>query len=286
MAKKLVGKVAVVTGGGRGIGRDVAMLFASEGAKVVVNDFFRDPDGTSAADSVIQEIRKSGGSAVATYENVATMAGGANMVKAAIDNFSRIDVLVNNAGNTQHAKNIDLTEQEWDSVIGVHLKGHFAASKAAMPHMIKQKAGSIINFSSRGAFNGLNLSYAAAKAGVMGFTSCLAKEMKPHNVTVNCVLPSAITQLFPHKGYAAHDKSHPEGAERPGPEYVAPMVAYLASDDARGITGKFIYACGGEICLYNQPLKLGDVDVLFRKEGKFSLDELAQIVPSMISVEE
>ncbi|MBI2958606.1 MAG: SDR family NAD(P)-dependent oxidoreductase [Chloroflexi bacterium] len=285
MARKLDGKVAAVTGGGRGIGRGICLLLASEGAKVVVNDIFREADGAAAADNVVKEIQKAGGKALAAHENIATMAGGANMVKTAADAFGRIDILVNVAGNTQHASNVDLSEQEWDSVIDVHVKGHFSCCKAAMPYMIRQKSGRIINFASRGAFFGLNLAYSSAKAAVMGFSSTMAREMKPHNVTVNCILPSAITQLFPHPEYAAHDKSHPAGALRPGPEFLAPVVAYLCTDEARDITGKFIYACGGEICIYTQPLQFGAVDTMARKDGMWTIDELAQVIPSMIGEE-
>ena len=151
MAQELKGKVAVVTGGGGDIGKGIALALAAEGAKVVVNDVSRDPDGNSAADKAVEEIKKAGGTAAANYDSVATMQGGENIVKTATSNFGRIDILVNCAGNFKVVKSVEMTEEDWDSIIDVHLKGHFSCTKAAALEMMKQKSGRIINISSRGA---------------------------------------------------------------------------------------------------------------------------------------
>ncbi|MBI2958107.1 MAG: SDR family NAD(P)-dependent oxidoreductase, partial [Chloroflexi bacterium] len=154
MANRLAGKVAVVTGSGRGIGRGIAMLMAEEGARVVVNDPFGDSDGTMVADKAAKEIRDAGGVAAANYDSVATMSGGEGIIGAAIKNFGRIDILVNTAGNFVRKATLDITESEFDALMSVHVKGVFACVKAALPHMVKQKSGRIINFTSRAAFVG------------------------------------------------------------------------------------------------------------------------------------
>ncbi|MBI2957923.1 MAG: SDR family NAD(P)-dependent oxidoreductase [Chloroflexi bacterium] len=293
MANKLEGKVTVITGGGRGIGRDIALMFASEGAKVVVNDIYREPDGSSAADNVCKEIRQAGGAAVATYQNVATMDGGAGIIKGATDNFGRIDVLINNAGNYVKKPIPEMTEAIWDSIIGVHLKGHFACTMAALPHMMRQKSGRIINFSSRGAFTSRssgsagagNLAYSVAKAGILSFTTKLADEMAPYNITVNCILPSATTQLFPGDlNKRSTSDGMPRSSQKAGPDFVAPMIAYLASDNAQKITGRYIYASAGDIVLYTHPLKLAQTNVFIRKQGKWTMDELDEVVPPLLGV--
>ncbi|MBI2958630.1 MAG: SDR family NAD(P)-dependent oxidoreductase, partial [Chloroflexi bacterium] len=196
MTNKLEGKVAVVTGGGGGIGRGISLLAAKEGAKVVVADVGKRPDGTKAADSVVQEIVRAGGSAVASYGDVTTMAGGASIIKAAIDNWGRVDILVCCAGTSERTSIFDVTEEQFDRTIAVHIKGHFTVAKAAVPHMAKQRFGRIITVTSRGAFTSIRPAYGTAKAGVMGFTFALANELEPYGITVNSLSPSAVTPQF------------------------------------------------------------------------------------------
>jgi len=146
MAQKLKDKSAVITGGGSGgIGRAVALAMAAEGAKVVVNDIGRNTDGKMIADEVVAEITKNNGIAVANYDSVVTLEGGEKIIRTAIDNFGRIDILVNCAGNKPSRSTLDMTDDEWNSVLNVHLKGHFSCIKAALPSMIQQKAGAIVN---------------------------------------------------------------------------------------------------------------------------------------------
>ena len=287
--QRLSGKSAVVTGSGSiGIGRAVAIGLAAEGAKVVVNDIGSSPEGARLADLVVKQIRDAGGTAVANYDSVATMQGGENIVKTAVSNFGKIDILINCAGVFKIMPTQDMTEKDWDSVMSVHLKGHFSCCKAAMIEMMRQKSGRIINFSSRGAFHGPAvpnpsfscLAYNTAKAGILGFTTALAGELKEQGITVNCMLPSAITTLFPYEKRPITDNipipAHLE------PEYVVPMVVYLASDEAAKITGQYFYSCGGDICLYGRPLQLPGPHMFMHKPDKWTFEELSRIIPTML----
>ncbi len=290
MTKKLEGKVAVVTGAGgsRGVGRGIAKAMASEGAKVVVNDIGRRPDGAYAADKVVEEIKKAKGVAVANYDSVATMTGGENIIKSAISNFGRIDILVNCAGNFFRTPFLKISEEEWDSIIAVHEKGHFSCSRAAALHMVKQKSGRIINFSSRGAFAGRgggNVAYSTAKAGVIGFTVALSTELKDYNITVNAIFPRAMTDLFPQE----RRRENYKGDRMPftsqvDADFVAPIVVYLATDEAKDITGQFIYAGGGDICIYPPPLKEATAHSFIRKTGKWTIEELSGVVHSILGL--
>ncbi|OGO43275.1 MAG: hypothetical protein A2Z05_05020 [Chloroflexi bacterium RBG_16_60_22] len=282
MAQRLKGKSAVVTGSGDGIGRGVALALAAEGAGVVINDIGRDASGKSAADRVAAEIKKAGGAAVANYDSVATMQGGENIIKTAVSNFGRIDILVNCAGNFKAVTTVEVTEDIWDSIIAVHLKGHFSCSKAAVKEMIKQKSGRIINISSRAAaFGAASLPYSAAKAGILGMTSMLSAELKQHGITVNVILPSAETKLF--AGPAPNIGDNMPIAPDRGPEFIAPLIAYLATDKAGNITGRYFYASGGDICIYGHPFKLpGEAHMLVRKTGKWTLDELDAVIPRLL----
>ncbi len=286
MSQKLKGKSAVVTGAGNpvGIGRAVAIALAAEGASVVVNDIGHDAAGKSDADNVVAEIVRAQGKAVPSYDSVATMQGGANIIKAAVSNFGKIDILVNCAGNFIPRRFAVVTEEEWDSVISVHLKGHFACNRAAVPEMIKQKSGRIINFSSRGAtFGGGSAPYSAAKAGILGLTTALSDDLKEYGITVNAILPSAVTWLFPGEKKRMDDNT--PVASFTGPEYVAPVVLYLATEEAGNITGRFFYASGGDICIYPRPFQLpGASPVFIRKIGKWTVDEIGQVMPPLLGL--
>lgn len=281
MAKRLEGKVVVVTGGGGGIGRAVAVLSASEGAKIVVNDFSRGPDGSSAADKTVAEIMGSNSAAASNYDSVTSVAGGEKIIKSAIDAFGRVDVLVNCAGNDQRDPNLELSEEDWDRVIDVHLKGHFACAKAAIPHMIKQQGGRIINISSKGAFFSGSWAYGAAKAGVMGLTASMARQLAQYGITVNCILPSAVTPLFPHSRKSSGDGMPVVADLRPRPESIAPIIVYLASDEGKGINGRFFYSSGGDICVYAPPFTMSSANTFIRKTGEWTVDELSGILPPL-----
>lgn len=297
MSDLLKGKVTLVTGGARGIGRECSLALARAGASVVIDDLYVGDDGAGAAEATAREIEAGSGTALALREDVTSAAGAQAMVDAAVERFGRLDALVNCAGNVVKSDLVDLTEAQWDSVMGLHLKGHFLACRAAARQMASQDSGSIVTIGSRAAFwdvpENKNLprassrrpsstAYAAAKAGIMAFTSTLALELWDTGVRANCLLPSASTQLFPGT------TPNPVGGMPPAlsmdPSYVAPLVVYLASDLASAVTGRFFYASGGDICLYSQPFKLPGGGTLIRKPGMWTPEEIADVLPTMMGV--
>ncbi len=256
----LKGKVAVVTGAGRGIGREIALLLAKEGAKVVVNDFGGQGDGTGGetkvADEVVQEIKKQGGEAVGNYEAVGTMESGKKIIQTAIDKFGKIDILVNNAGILRDRMIFNMSEEEWDGVIAVHLKGTFACTRAAVPLMREQKSGRIINFTSTSGLIGNvgQANYGAAKMGIVGFTKVVALDMARYNVTANSIAPFAWTRLIGTIPTETEDqKKRVEKMKKMSPAHIAPLVAYLATDEAQYISGQIFGVRGKEIFLFSQP---------------------------------
>jgi NAD(P)-dependent dehydrogenase (short-subunit alcohol dehydrogenase family) len=291
MSDLLKGKAAVVTGGGSaGIGGAVSLALAMEGAQVVVNDIGLDSEGNKMADRMVEKITKAGGAAVANYDSVDTMEGGEKIVKTCLSNYDKIDILVNVAGNYWGVSTPDLTEKDWDFVMNVHMKGTFATIKAALPTMIKQKSGRVINFSSRAAFNGpaaagvsySNVAYNAAKAGILGLTMALALEFKDSGITFNVILPSAITPLFPKEKLPLEDNL--PVPQNTSPEYVAPVIVYLATDQARDITGQYIYTGGEDICIFGRPLRLPGPHIFLHKNDKWTVNELEQLVPQLLGL--
>jgi 3-oxoacyl-[acyl-carrier protein] reductase len=283
MTQKLKGKSAVVTGGGGGIGRGICLAMAEEGAGVVVNDV-----GKGAADKVVDEIKKAGGEAIVSYESIATMKGGQNIIKAAVDKFGRLDILVNTAATVWDRNIVDMTEKEWDSLLDVQIKGYFSTVKAAIPEMIKRKSGRIINFSSRAAtFGSPNAAYSTAKGAILGFTVNLSVELKKYGITANVIIPSAETATFSRPLNALGDLGFGLGDGMPvtpvrDPDYIAPVVVYLATDEAKNITAQFIYSSGWDICIYAKPFQLPGPHQFLRKNGKWTVDELGQILPTLI----
>jgi NAD(P)-dependent dehydrogenase (short-subunit alcohol dehydrogenase family) len=259
-ARLLEGRVVAVTGAGRGIGREIALLMAAAGARVVVNDLGGSADGTggaaSPADEVVREIRATGGEATPSYDSVTTMAGGERIVQAAIDHFGRIDVVVNNAGIVRDRMIFNMTEEEWDAVIAVHLKGGFALTRAAAPRFREQRWGRFINMTSTSGLVGNvgQANYAAAKLGIVGLTRVTALDMARYNVTANCISPFAWTRLI---GTIPTDtpqqKARVAKLEKMSPRDVAPLAVYLATDDAAGVSGQIFGVRGKEIFLFSQP---------------------------------
>jgi NAD(P)-dependent dehydrogenase (short-subunit alcohol dehydrogenase family) len=279
MSNRLAKRVAIVTGGGNGIGRVTSLALAAEGARVVVEDIGVSPDGGKAADKVVNEIKQAGGVAVANYDNVASMAGGQSIIDTATKNFGRVDILVNCAGNYIINPTLDYTEAQWDSLISVHLKGLFACTQAALREMVKNKFGRIINITSIAAWTpglgpGPAVAYSTAKAGVLGFTKFISVEMQENGITCNAISPNAITQLFPLKEIF--------GAKRNGPEFVAPVIAFLATEEAKKVTGQIIWVDGGEIIVYAQPMDTSSVAQRLYKKGQWTVDELIDIIPNKI----
>lgn len=254
MAKLLEGKVAIVTGAGRGIGRGEALFLAKNGAMVVVNDPGVNYDGTGKAsgpaDEVVKEIRAKGGKAVANYESVSDFQGAKRIIDAAISNFGKLNILVNNAGIVRDKMIFTMTEEQWDDVIAVHLKGTFNCIRHACVYWRDEhKAGRIhngriINTTSDAGLlgNQSQANYGAAKAAIAALSLIASEEMKRYDVTSNCVAPVARTRITTDaspSGAAVMGNVPPPGQWDPmAPEHIARLVAYLASDDAKDITGE------------------------------------------------
>jgi NAD(P)-dependent dehydrogenase (short-subunit alcohol dehydrogenase family) len=257
MAGICEGRVAIVTGAGRGLGREHALMLAANGAKVVVNDLGANVDGTgrdaSFAAQTVADIRKAGGEAIVNGDDVSAWAGAKNMIDQAIQAYGRLDVVVNNAGILRDRMLVNMTEEEWDAVIQVHLKGTFAPSRHAAAYWREHHRktgeparGCIINTSSTSGLYGNvgQTNYGAAKAGIAAFTVIAARELKRFGVTVNAVSPSAQTRMT--EGLRA--LTDEQRAMR-DPKWVSPVVTYLASEAAQDITGRVIQAGVGRIAV-------------------------------------
>ena len=256
----LDGKVAVVTGAGRGIGRAEALLLASEGAAVVVNDVGGSSGGegsdTRPAQQVVDEITAAGGRAAANYDNCATWSGGQGLIRQAIDVFDRLDILINNAGILRDRMSFTMEEAEWDAVIEVHLKGHFCPLRHANAYWREQSKASgqpvnakVVNTSSESGLygNAGQLNYAAAKAGIAAMTLVAAREMERFGVRVNAIAPVARTRLTESVAGAGDlfQKKEEDAFDRYAPEHVAAVVGWLASDLSAGVSGQVIKVQGG-----------------------------------------
>ncbi len=254
----LDGRVAIITGAGRGIGREHALLFAAEGAKIVVNDLGGANDGTGTdvtpAQEVAAEIRAMGGEAVVNGDNVADWQGAQRLVNSAVEAFGDLDILVNNAGILRDRVLINMTEEEWDAVINVHLKGTFAPSRWAAAYWREQfKAGKpvdgrIINTTSVSGIYGNpgQTNYGAAKAGIAAFTTIAALELSRYGVTVNAVAPVALTRMTEGLGPAPETD---EEREARSPRWIAPIVTWLASAESAGVTGRVFEASGQTLAI-------------------------------------
>lgn len=271
----LDGKVAIVTGAGRGIGREHAIALAKEGAKVVVNDLGGSAAGEGAdqtpAQSVADEIKALGGEATANYDNVADFAAAENMVKQAVGDFGRLDILINNAGILRDRMLVSMSEAEWDAVIAVHLKGHFAPTKHAASYWREQsKAGNqingrVINTSSpSGVFGNVGQSnYGAAKAGIAAFTIITAQELSRYGATVNCLAPNARTRMT--EDIFGGMEAPEEGYDPLDPANISPVVVALCADEAQNITGQCFFIYGSAVNV----LKPWDSGTLVNKGDDF-----------------
>ena len=251
----LDGRVAVITGSGRGIGRGIALCLASEGAKVVVNDPGSTVDGRGKegdpAHEVVEEIKKAGGQAVANYDSVADFAAAERIIKTAVDSFGRIDILVNNAGILRDKSVVKMDESDFDAVLGVHLKGSFNCGRHAIPLMREQSYGRVINITSsaglRGNFGQSN--YSAAKAGIMGLTFTWALECAKYGITVNAMAPAGLTRMV---GLIPGMEGKPMAPEM-DPNQNAPMVAFLASEKAAHVNGQIFGRRGFAFTIFQTP---------------------------------
>ena len=300
MGTRFEGKNAVVTGAGRGIGMTIALALASEGAKVVVNDPGVSRAGTGSdmapADEVVAEIKKGGGTAIANYDSVTDFTAAERIVKSCVDSFGRIDILVNCAGILRDRMVFNISEEEWDMVLNIHLKGTFNMCRHASRLMREQKSGRIINTASdawRGSLGQSN--YCAAKGGIVSFTRAIARDLGRYGVTCNCIAPLAATRMTMDEELKAVAKKaveagamtedqYKEFLDMPGPEFVAPAVVYLATEEAANINGQVIGCGGGRVALFSDPVEIKGIYRDYKKEGPWTVDELIRLVPGTLLV--
>jgi hypothetical protein len=296
MGEMLADRVAVVTGAGRGIGRGVALALAAAGARVVVNDYGVELDGSTPSSGpafdVVKEIEAVGGEAVANVDSVAEWDGAQRIVGTAIERFGRIDVLVTCAGIIRDRMVFNMSEAEWDAVLAVHLKGTFNCVRHACTHMREQRYGRIVTFSSGAALFGNpgQANYGSAKGGISGLTKVAARDLGRYGVTVNAVCPVAGTrmtvtdaylksrELRKSQGIVREDRGT-ENIEQLDPADVAPMVVYLASEHAGNVNGQFFLCYGSAVALLSQPRA---VKTLFKSTGVWTLDELDRLAPTTV----
>ncbi len=271
----LDGKVAIVTGAGGGLGREHALLLAQEGAAIVVNDLGGARDGTGAgsamADQVVDEIKAAGGEAVANYESVTSVEGGEKILKTALDAFDQVDILINNAGILRDKTLSKMEEPEWDSVVAVHLKGTYCATRPVFNHMKERGAGGVIvNTSSTSGLVGNfgQTNYGAAKAGIAGFTRCLALEGKKYNIRVWGLAPVAVTRMTEDLAGMGNEESRAAMS----PARVSPAVLYMVSDLSKDKTGRFLFAGGKRVA----EIKIVMSDGLRKGEGGISARDIAE----------
>jgi NAD(P)-dependent dehydrogenase (short-subunit alcohol dehydrogenase family) len=300
MGNRLKDKVAVVTGAGRGIGRGIAMLMAEEGAAVVVNDLGVALDGsgrdTSAADETVAEINAAGGRAVANYDSVADFRAAERIIATAVETFGRIDILVNNAGILRDRMIFNMTEEEFDAVVAVHLKGTFNCSRHAAVQMRQQRAGRIISMASTSGLFGNTgqANYGAAKDGIAGFTRVVSRDLGRYGITVNAIAPAAATRMTASVGDAARQARARSGVASMGAEArtllprpqreaddVAPFATYLASPAAAEINGQIFIVMGGIISLVNYPAPVRTIT----KATRWRPEEIAALFPSTLGMD-
>ena len=289
----LDGRIAIITGAGRGIGREHALLFAAEGAKVVVNDLGGGVDGSamtaSPAEEVVAEIKAMGGEAVANHDNVATWAGGENLIKTAVDTFGDLHVLVNNAGILRDRVLVNLSEEDWDAVINVHLKGHFIPTRHAAAYWREQaKAGttvkaSIISTSSTSGLIGNvgQSNYGAAKAGIAAFTVIIAEELARYGVRVNAIAPVArtrMTEALPGLGDHIAKPTDASVFDAFDPGNISPLVATLAMQDCEA-NGQVFFVQGGTVRKFQN----WTMTTTIEKNDRWDVAELAKQLPTLLA---
>ena len=281
MSGHLTGKNIAVTGAGNGIGRGIALACAAEGANVGVADYGVSLDGrdpsSEVADGVVVEITAAGGTAVAVAGDVSKMEVGQQIIDTAVDNWGSIDGVVCVAGIVRERMLFNMSEEEFDDVVAVHLKGHFTLYRAASAVMRKQESGgSLVGFTS-GAFvaSTAQANYSAAKGGVVSLTRSAAFALRRYGINANCIAPTAMTRM---------SENVPFEIEAGAPEDIAPLAVYLLSDAARDITAQTYTCTGSRIAVWNQPVEVREMTA--NTDGVFTVDEIAERLPVLIGHEE
>jgi len=299
MGELLKGKVAVVTGAGKGLGRAEAIALAEEGAKVVVNDLGTATDGSGTsrgpAGEVVSEIKKAGGEAVSSYASVAVADGAESIIKNALDSFGRLDILVNNAGFNRDRMIYNTTDEEWETVLKTNLSGTFYCTRAACRVMKQQNYGRIISTSSHAGLGNMGqANYSAAKEGIVGLTRTVARDMQRYGVTCNVIRPVAGTRGFIEMvkdkglkeawsrmwGAELAEKRLKQMLELNQPEDVAGLVVYLASEKADNVNGCVFEVWHGHIGIYADP---PPVDQMLWKDGRWTVEELVETMPATLT---
>ncbi|MDP3897830.1 MAG: SDR family oxidoreductase, partial [Mesorhizobium sp.] len=270
MARMLEDKVALITGAGRGIGREMALMMARHGAKIVVNDPGVSLEGKDETDGpaneVVRDIKAAGGEAVADYGSVSESASAKAMVNRAVDTFGKIDIVVNNAGILRDVIFHKMTDEDFDSVIKVHLYGSFNVSRAAAEHFRKQESGTFVHMTSTSGLVGNpgQANYSAAKMGIIGLSKSIALDMKRFNVRSNCISPFAWSRMVGSIPNTPDQEERLKGLKMLTPDKIAPVAVFLASDDAADVNGQIFAVRGNEVFLMSQPRPLRSVH---RSEG-------------------
>ena len=293
---RLAGKVAIVTGSGRGIGRAHAIALAAEGARVVVNDPGVERTGAGGAaapaDDTVAFIRENGGEAVANYNSVADYGEAGQIIRTAMDTYGRLDILVNNAGIAREGLFHQISPDDFAAVVGTHLKGTFNTCHHAVPVLMEQRYGRIINTASSQWRNPEGrAAYGAAKGGIVSLTWNLAFELRNHGITVNAIAPMAQTrafvgynhpQMLAEAGIPAKKKGDELAAERPGGEHVSPIVVWLASDAAAHVNGCVFRAGSGKFGVYDHPTEIRTANKDWRAKGRWTVEELNRALPGNV----
>ena len=294
LARPLAGRSIIITGSGRGIGSEIAKLAGSLGAHVLVNDPGVNLDGSGGdsgpAQTIANEIIAAGGSAAANLDSIATEEGGENLIRQCLDSWGRVDGVVHVAGILRDRMIFNMSEQEWDEVIAVHLTGYFNVAKPASIVMRQQRFGRVVAFSSSSGLTGNagQANYGAAKAGIAGGVRCLARDLGRYGVTSNGIAPTAgtrMTQSIPESAQqlraaapAAVQRAEDVEPQYPEPRFVAPMACYLLTDQAWNINGKIFYVAGGQVSLAYEEV----ADRTIAKAGMWTVDELRAVVPQRL----
>jgi 3-oxoacyl-[acyl-carrier protein] reductase len=301
MGERVMGKNAVVTGSSHGVGRAVAMALAAEGANVVVNGSGAGPEGLGTElgplNETVDQIVSRGGVAIASCGSVADFTYAGRLIATCVDNFGSVDILVNCAGIPEVGSIVDVPPETWHRVVDVHLNGTFNCCRHAAPLMVQQRRGRIINTASH-AFLGIygGTAYAAAKGGIISLTRAMARDLSEHGVTCNVFCPGAKTRLSSGEAYEEkmrllfakgwlNEAQRDGGLHPPPPESVTPLVLYLATDEAAKISGHVFVVTGGYVGLFPEPKEERLAWKDYRKNGPWTVDELATLLPAQLGLD-